>query len=102
MSTFIWSVFNGITKLWPRTWVGQHRMNIALAWSWFFVGIYGLLEYLSWIPHNPLLADKIANSIPILFAISVYANFVGHLSTAEASKPESESMTKEEEDDQQA
>lgn len=90
------SLFNKVSHPWPETWKGQHRLNLILAWCWFLFAVYGLSEYIGLIPHNPFLGDKIAQSIPVLFFISVYANFVGHLSTAEAAKPESESMTEDE------
>lgn len=70
-------------KPWPTTSKGQARLNVILAWSWFFFGIYGLVDYL-W------LHQGIAQSIPVIFAISVYANFVGHLSTSEAAHEDRE------------
>jgi hypothetical protein len=60
----------------------QRRVNLILAWSWFFFGIFGLVDFLVW----PGLG--IAKSIPVLFFISVYANFTGHLSTAQAARVE--------------
>lgn len=53
------------------------KWNIILAWMWFAFGLLGLADYI-WGTHY------LANSIPVLFFISVYANFVGHLSASEA------------------
>lgn len=60
----------------------QRIMNLIIAWAWFFFGIFGLLDDLFQIG---LGIDK---SIPVLFFISVYANFTGHLSTAQAARVE--------------
>lgn len=53
------------------------------AWTWFAFGIFGLVDYASDIP-----GWKVADSIPVLFFISVYANFTGHLSTSQAARAE--------------
>lgn len=70
-------------KPWPSTSDGRKKLHLTLAWAWFAFGAYGLIDYL-WIKLG------IANSIPILFAISVYANFVGHLSSSEAANDTSD------------
>jgi hypothetical protein len=60
----------------------QHRVNLVLAWAWLTFGIWGLVNYATgWSPN-------LADSIPVLFIISVYANFTGHLSTAQAARVE--------------
>lgn len=64
-------------KPWPTSSGGRHRLNLILAWSWFGFGVFGLVDFL-W------GSLGIAKSIPILFAISVYANYVGHISAAAA------------------
>lgn len=48
--------------------------RLALAYGWVIFGVAGITEYLGWWD-MPFLQQKIANSIPILFAISVYANY---------------------------
>ena len=53
-------------------------MHRIIAFSWLLIAIYGLCDYVwgsAWM----------ANSIPMLFAISVYANLASHWSAAEAS-----------------
>lgn len=72
-------------KPWPTTARGQHVLNLILAWLWFLFGVIGLLDFIQIID---VPGEKLANSIPVLFAISVYANFVGHLSTAQAARVE--------------
>lgn len=63
----------------PTSLEAQHRTHLIWAWSWFSFGLLGLADYL-W------GTEYVANSIPVLFFISVYANFTGHLSTAQAAK----------------
>lgn len=58
----------------------QRHVNLGLAWGWFVFGILGLADD---VLHWGLHIDK---SIPVLFFISVYANFVGHLGTASANQ----------------
>lgn len=59
------------------------RFHTVAAWAWFFVGIVGIAEYAF------KRSDAvIANSIPVLFFISVYANTVGHWSSQQAAKVE--------------
>lgn len=48
--------------------------RLLLAYGWVAFGIAGITEYLGWWD-MPFLHAKIANSIPIIFLISVYANF---------------------------
>ena len=75
-------------KVAPSTPTGQRHLNLVLAWAWFAFGIIGLVDYVHWVD---LPGQTLANSIPVLFAISVYANFVGHLSTAQAARAEQNS-----------
>ncbi len=59
------------------------KFHTAAAWAWFVFGLIGTIEY--------LMRGKtafLANSIPVLFFISVYANTVGHWSCQQASKVE--------------
>jgi hypothetical protein len=71
----------------PRTPQAQRQAHVIAAWAWFAFGVYGLIEYLvEAVTDVELFA--VANSIPVLFAISVYANFVGHLSSAQAAQAE--------------
>lgn len=92
--------FDKLGRPWPQTWQGQHRLNLILAWCWFVFGIFGLIDWLAGHYHW-WHSYGIAKSIPILFGISVYANYVGHLSTAEAAKPESEAHDADKEADEQ-
>ncbi len=69
----------------PVTAEGQHRVHVVAAGTWFAFGIYGLIEYLVQLLFGVEVFD-VANSIPVLFAISVYANFVGHLASAQAAR----------------
>lgn len=67
------------------------KRNKVLAWCWFAFGVLGLLQFVWWVLTEPGALEKtlttpIAASIPVLFAISVYANFVGHLSAAESAE----------------
>ncbi len=64
---------------------GQRRVHVFAAWSWFAFGIYGLVEYVLQLTVGLEVFD-VANSIPVLFTISVYANFVGHLASAQAAQ----------------
>ncbi len=69
----------------PRTPRSQHQAHVIAAWAWFAFGIYGLIEYILEHTHIVKLLS-LANSIPVLFAISVYANFVGHLASAQGAR----------------
>lgn len=52
------------------------------AWGWLAFGLYGIAAFLrGWSPN-------VADSIPVLFFISVYANLVGHWSSQQAAKVE--------------
>ena len=73
-------------KPWPRSAEGIRWLNIVLAWLWFSFAMYGLSEYIDLV--SGPFKSKIADSIPVLFFISVYANFVGHLATAQAARTE--------------
>ena len=66
----------------PTDPASQHRVNLVLAWTWLAIGAWGLVDYMTGV--GPNLAD----SVPVLFIISVYANFTGHLSTAQAARIE--------------
>jgi len=59
------------------------KFHTVAAWLWLGLGVIGTAEY--------LVSGKsavLANSIPALFFISVYANTVGHWSSQQASKVE--------------
>lgn len=71
---------------WPETAKGQHQLNLVLGWCWFAFGVAGLLDFMLGKLGGPSL--HVTQSIPVLFAISVYANFVGHLSAAQAARAE--------------
>jgi hypothetical protein len=63
-----------------------------LAYFWLGFGIAGLLEYAGYLFKHPdqILSSvhPIANSIPVLFFISVYANYASHKAAAEAVRSE--------------
>lgn len=80
----MWNIPNWL-KPWPTSPRGQQILNLTLAWLWFAFGMIGLADFVGWID---VPGEKLAKSIPVLFAISVYANFVGHLSTAQAARAE--------------
>jgi hypothetical protein len=69
----------------PRTPAGRRRAHHIAAWAWFAFGIYGLIEYVIE-KTTGVKIFSVANSIPVLFAISVYANFVGHLASAQGAQ----------------
>ncbi len=71
----------GFTNFLPTEPRQEFRLNVVLAVAWFLFGIWGLLDYL-------FGGLGIAESIPILFFISVYANTAGHWSAAAANKTE--------------
>lgn len=58
------------------------KMHTIAAWAWFVFGVYGVFTYVT------DTGPSIAESIPVLFFISVYANTVGHWSSQQASKVE--------------
>ena len=60
----------------------RRKINIALGWMWIAIGMLGLATYVTgWGPN-------IADSVPVLFFISVYANGIGHWSAGAANKAE--------------
>lgn len=75
-------------KPWPTTTTGARWSHVLVAWVWLAFGVYGVLELADVIPHNPVLKDKVANSIAVLFFVSVYANFGTHLGVARGAKAE--------------
>lgn len=66
------------------------RFHACAAVLWLVIGLFGLVQYLLYLRSNPdpLAFSPIAQSIPILFFISVYANVVGHWSSYQAAKVE--------------
>lgn len=66
------------------------RFHAVAAILWLAVGVFGLVQYLVYLKHNPdpKAFTPIAQSIPVLFFISVYANVVGHWSSYQAAKVE--------------
>lgn len=77
-----WSVFAGGR--------GTARFHAVAAFVWLAFGIYGLVQYLIYLQYH---SDSrafvpVAQSIPILFFISVYANVVGHWASYQAKRSE--------------
>lgn len=66
------------------------KFHAVAAVVWLAVGVFGLIQYLLYLQDepDPLAFSPIAQSIPILFFISVYANVVGHWSSYQAAKVE--------------
>ena len=63
------------------------QLHLILAWAWLLFGIWGALRFgIKSLKFGPALAQ----SIPVLFFISVYANFIGHVSSAQAADVEIE------------
>lgn len=54
----------------------KHRI---LKWLWLLFGFIGLIDYF-------LISGTIANSIPVLFTISVAANVIAHWAAEEAAE----------------
>lgn len=59
------------------------KFHTIAGWLWFIFGLVGVAEFLLFGTDAIL-----ANSIPVLFFISVYANTVGHWSSQQAAKVE--------------
>lgn len=74
----LWSVFAGDR--------GTARFHAAAAFAWLGFGIFGLVQYLLYLQDHPdpRAFMPVAQSIPILFFISVYANVVGHWASYQA------------------
>lgn len=64
----------------------QYKTNLVLKYFWLAFGIFGLLPF--------ALSISIRTSIPILFFVSVYANYVSHMSTERALAAQLESRDK--------
>jgi hypothetical protein len=66
------------------------KFHAIAAGVWLAIGIFGLVQYTVYLQghHVDNAFSPIAQSIPILFFISVYANVVGHWSSYQAAKVE--------------
>ncbi len=79
-------------QLHPAPARGQRQVHVIAAWAWFAFGVYGLIEYTVQTLFHVEVFD-VANSIPVLFFISVYANFVGHLASAQGARARTSKTT---------
>lgn len=66
------------------------KFHATAAVTWLAVGVFGLVQYVIYLQSHSVrdAFNPIAQSIPILFFISVYANVVGHWSSYQAAKVE--------------
>lgn len=75
----------------------RQRAHHRKASIWLVIGLVGVIDYAIYLiahPHRLLAAvHPLAGSIPVLFFISVYANYVGHRSAEEANEAEMSGST---------
>ena len=70
----------------------RQRAHDRKAVFWLVCGVAGVIDYVVYLVMNPeeLVASihPLAGSIPVLYFISVYANYIGHRSASEANEAE--------------